>query len=257
VGSLFKTACPLVPLEWRAFTLDGVGGVAEETPACRRSVALFGTGSGESERIYATTGGKDRGVWRADFGQDPVKLLDDAYEYVFAMPDGKWLIGPKVVNEDERRGARLVRHNLRTNEVFPIVLPREGYRSIRFSEAHGKALIIDGSDASPLANGYLLDVETGSTQEIKGDFRPFVDEEIRNLQPTGRPNEFWVAIFDDQKQATNVGRYDAKTFTFTPLTQIPELRVESADIWIDQTAGWLWLAYRGHLLRIPLPQKTK
>jgi len=264
---------PALP-EWRIFTKDGIGGVAPETPTCRRSIRLtistpsraaFQTVGGfathitlsrdESERVYAASQGKDQGVWKAEPGGDPVKLLDDAYVSVFAMPDGKWLIGNKVINEGGKRSAQLVRHNLRTNEEFPIVVPREGhYMSFSFSEAHGKALIVDRSGASTQTNGYLLDVETGATQAVKGDFRPILDDGIRSLQPSGGPDEFRAAIFDDQKQVTVVGRYDAKTFSFTPLIQIPELRLSSADIWVDQKGDRLWIAYRGHLLRMPFPK---
>src|SRR5262245_31642180 len=266
-------AAPPLP-EWRIFTSDGIGRAAPETPACRRSIrltigtpsrALFQTMGGfatnitltksESERVYAVSQGKDQGVWKAEPGGDPVKLLDDAYLSVFAMPDGKWLIGYKVINQEGKRSAQLVRHNLRTNEEFPIVLPRESnFVSFSFSEAHGKALIIDADATSTQTNGYLLDVETGAAQAVKGDFRPIVGDDIRRLQPSGRPDEFWASVFDDQKQATIIGRYDAKTFSFTPLIRVPELRLSNSDIWVDQMAGWLWIAYRGHLLRMPLPK---
>jgi hypothetical protein len=266
---------PALP-EWRIFTKDGIGAVAPDTSACRRSVSLTFTpikrpvfqvigeivtqitiSRDESEQVYAVSQGKDQGVWKTEPGRDPVKLLDDAYESVIALPDGKWLIGRKVINEEGKAGAQLVRHNLRTNEAFPIILPREGdHRPLGFSEAHGKALIVDGDGASPQTKGYMLDVETGATQAVRGDFRPIAIDDIRNLQPAGKPNEFWAAIFDFQKQATIVGRYDAKLFAFTPLIQVPELRFNSSEIWVDQTAGWLWLTHRGHLLRLHLPKSS-
>jgi HEAT repeats len=268
----FKDEGALAPPEWRIFTRDGLGDLTQVTPACRRPISLtvpiknrtmFQTivsflpnihiSYSESEKIYAVPQGKDQGVWKAEPGRDPVKLLDDAYESVFAMPDGKWLIGRKVVNEGGKGGTQLVRYNLRTNEVFPISFPRGGdYRALGFSEAHGKAIVVDGAATSTQPNGYLLDIETGSTQAVKGDFRPIAENEIRNLQPAGKPDVFWAAIFDYQKRATIVGRYDAKAFAFTPLIQLPELQLDSANIWVDQTGGWLWLAYRGHLMRLPL-----
>jgi hypothetical protein len=264
---------PALP-EWRIFTNDGIGAVAPDTPACRRSArvtfspatsAVFQTmggfstritiSQGDSEKVYAVTQGKDQGVWKAEPGRDPVKLLDDAYQSVLAMPGGKWLIGHKVINEGAKSVEQLVRHNLRTNEVFPIVFSREGdHRPLSFSEAHGKALIIDGDGLYPQRNGYLLDIETGATQSVSGDFRPIAIDGIRNLQPAGKANEFWAAVYDDQKKVTIVGRYDAKLFAFTPLIQLPELRIDSSGVWVDQTAGRLWLVYRGCLLRLPLPK---
>jgi hypothetical protein len=59
---------------------------------------------------------------------------------------------------------------------------------------------------------------------------------------------------DDQKKATIVGRYDAKLFAFTPLIRLPELRLDSSGVWVDQTEGRLWMVYRGCLLRLPLPK---
>src|SRR6266542_3591051 len=272
-GRLKGDSEPASP-EWRIFTKDGIGAVAPDTPGCRRSAsvtfnpaprAVFQTIVGftiqitisqdDSEEVYAVPQGKNQGVWKAESGRDKVKLLDDAYQSVLALPDGKWLIGRKVINEGGKVVAQLVRHNLRTNEAFPIVFSREGdHRPISFSEAHGKALIVDGDALSPQANGYLLDIETGATQAVSGDFRPIANGGTRNLQPAGKPNEFWAAIFDHRKQATVVGRYDAKLFAFMPLIQLPELRFDSTGAWIDQTTGRLWMVYRGCLLRLPLPK---
>src|SRR5262249_24510745 len=216
-GRLKGESEPALP-EWRIFTKDGIGAVAPDTPACRRSASVtfspttrtvfqtiigFSTqitiSQDDSEKVYAVPEGKDQGVWKAEPGRDPVKLLDDAYQSVLALPDGKWLIGRKVINEVGKGGARLVRHNLRTNEAFPIVFSLEGdHRPFGFSEAHGKVLIVDGDAMSPQANGYLLNIETGATQAVSGDFRPIANGGTRNLQPAGKPNEFWAAIFDDQ-----------------------------------------------------------
>src|SRR5262245_1285419 len=264
---------PALP-EWRIFTEDGIGAVAPDTPACGRSASVtfnpgprgvfqaFGSfttqitiSQDDSEKVYAVPEGKDRGVWKAEPGRDPVKLLDDGYQSVLALPDGKWLIGRKVINEGGKGRVQLVRHNLRTNEAFPIVFSRDGaHRPLGFSEAHGKVLIVDGDAMSPQANGYLLDIETGAAQAVSGDFRPIANNGTRDLQLAGKPNEFWAAIYDYQKQATIVGRYDAKLFAFTPLIQLPELRFDSSGVWVDQTAGRLWLVYRGCLLRLPLPK---
>ncbi|HMB28142.1 MAG TPA: hypothetical protein VKS99_08550, partial [Blastocatellia bacterium] len=272
-GRLKGDSEPALP-EWRIFTKDGIGAVAPDTPACRRSAsvtfnpptsAVFQSIGGfttqitisqeDSEKIYAVPQGKDQGVWKAEPGRDKLKLLDDAYQSVLALPDGKWLIGRKVINEGGKGVAQLVRHNLRTKEAFPIVFSREGdHRPLSFSEAHGKVLIVDGDAQSPQANGYLLDIETGATQAVNGDFRPIANGGTRNLQPAGKPNEFWAAIFDNRKQATIVGRYDAKLFAFTPLIQLPGLLFDSSGAWVDQTAGRLWMVYRGCLLRLPLPK---
>ncbi|MGH9799958.1 MAG: hypothetical protein ACRD82_06300, partial [Blastocatellia bacterium] len=99
---------------------------------------------------------------------------------------------------------------------------------------------------------FLLDAETGAMQPIKGEFRPLLNAYARPLQATGKPNEFWAAIYDGKKKATVVGRYDTRTFTFAPAVELPEIRVNSADTWADAVAGKLYFAYLGHLLRVPL-----
>jgi hypothetical protein len=78
----------------------------------------------------------------------------------------------------------------------------------------------------------------------------------REPQPTGNPNEFWAAIPDSQKRVTNIGRYDSKTFAFTPLIELQGLTLSNSDFWVDAAGGKIWLTYRGHLLRIPLPAKS-
>jgi hypothetical protein len=104
---------------------------------------------------------------------------------------------------------------------------------------------------------YLLDPETGTVQQIKGEFGPLLEDSPRELQPTGNPNEFWAAISDEQKNATRFGRYDSKNFVFKPLVELPGLILRSDDFWVDAAAGKIWLTYRGHLLRIPSPAKTQ
>ncbi|MBL8188119.1 MAG: hypothetical protein JNK38_08930, partial [Acidobacteria bacterium] len=99
---------------------------------------------------------------------------------------------------------------------------------------------------------FLLDAETGAIQPVKGEFRPLTNLFARPLQPTDKPHEFWAVIYDNKKKTTSVGRYDTRTFTFTPVTELPELRLSSENVWADATAGKLYFVYLGHLLRVPL-----
>ena len=45
-----------------------------------------------------------------------------------------------------------------------------------------------------------------------------------------------------------------QSFTFTPVMELPDLPIKSAETWIDAGAGRLYAASRGHLLSLPLPQ---
>jgi hypothetical protein len=104
---------------------------------------------------------------------------------------------------------------------------------------------------------YLLDPETGTLQQVKGEFSPLADRSPRELQPTGKSNEFWAAIHDEQNRVTRFGRYDSRNFVFTSLVELPGLTVDNSDFWVDVDASKIWFVYQGQLLRLPLPAQTK
>ena len=54
-----------------------------------------------------------------------------------------------------------------------------------------------------------------------------------------------------------IGRYDERSFTFTPVLTVPDLQLRNADVWVDEARGKVWLTYKGHLLRLPLPAAGK
>jgi len=140
-------------------------------------------------------------------------------------------------------------------------LPQNGFlQPTAYVSAHGKVLLGPMEDFGvPRLAGqnYLLDPETGMVQFVNGEFHPFVNVGLRALQPTENPNEFWAAIYDSRKQVSTVGRYDSKNFSFTPLIEVPELRLISDDFWVDAEAGKIWITYQGQLLRLPIPAKAK
>lgn len=74
-------------------------------------------------------------------------------------------------------------------------------------------------------------------------------------QPTGRPNEFWTAIFDrDYFRPTKIGRYNTRKFVFTPLIELPLSLPHSEQLWVDEAEDKIYLVYEGDLLRLPLKQ---
>jgi hypothetical protein len=48
-----------------------------------------------------------------------------------------------------------------------------------------------------------------------------------------------------------------RNFVFTPLIELPGLLLKNSDFWVDVNASKIWFTYKGHLLRIPLPAKSK
>ena len=274
-GAVYKRSQADAMPEWREFSSGKPGKMTDDPPACRvlsvtpslvkimwknhlREMPLP-TRFGDAW-VYALDG-EDAGVWKFEHGTEPAKIVSGSYTNSFLTPDGKWLVAIKPVKERGEYSAQLVRHNLQTGKEFPIKIGNGGfYPPVTYVAAHSKVLLCRGGalgQAGPGAINYLLDPETGTVQQARGEFRPLTEEFGRELQPSGNPNEFWAAIPDEQKKVTRFGRYDSKNFVFTPLVELPELILRSGDFWVDETAGKIWFTYRGHLLRMPLPKKTK
>ena len=161
----------------------------------------------------------------------------------------------KWVTEGGKTAQQLIRRNLQSSEEFVVSLPQNAPSPwLRYVAAHGKVLVgFFGNGGSD----YLLDPETGTLQPVKGEFRPLTATLSRAPQSAGAPNLFWSAIYDQEKRATRFGRYDSKNFVFTPLLEFPGLELGNDDIWVDAASSKIWFAYKGHLLRLPLPAQTK
>src|SRR5262249_39101864 len=158
------------------------------------------------------------------------RITGGTYVNSIATPDGKWLVTKKTVQTDEKFEMQITRINLQTGREFVVNAPQlSNHYPIVFVPAHNKVLMGQGHYpyARDFTGGtyYLLDAETGAIQPVKGEFRPLQDQFTRPLQPTERPNEFWAAVYDQQKKATIVGLYNARMFVFTPRVELPEVRV--------------------------------
>ncbi len=109
------------------------------------------------------------------------------------------------------------------------------------------------------AEYYLLDVKTGKTELVTGEFQPLIRQTFRPLQTMGNPNEFWAAVYKRVKNETDIGRYDAKNFTFKSILKLLEILLDSMDIWVDEKDAKVYFVYAGefggeaHLLSLPLP----
>src|SRR5262245_31553805 len=260
--------------EWREFSSGKPGEVRDEPSACRAldmpSSAVkyatvirpnpFGLPAQPGGATFDYRSGEGGGVWKAEPGTEPVKIVSGSYSPTVITPDYKWLVAIKGVIEKEIVSQQLIRRNLQSGEEFVVSSPQNAYsHRLEYVAAHGKvlALIFDYVKGAPDIEGYLLDPETGTTQPVKGEFRPLVNTVSRAPQSAGAPNLFWAAIYYGAKRMTRFGRYDSKNFVFTPLLEFPELELSGDDIWVDAAGGKIWFAYKGHLLRLPLPHKAK
>lgn len=230
------------------------------------------------------------GLYRVVPGQAPVKIKDGRFMNPIVTADGKWVIVSKGGN-DWDDPANAVRINLQTGKEFPVAVPpADAFYPFAFLASHNKVLLyrakgvyeryrlaseneetggegMETVEVIPSLQGktnqkpnpspqtpefYLLDANTGAVQLVKGDFRPLRQLTYRPLQPTANTNEFWAAIYNSQTKITEIGRYNEKTFAFQPVKQIPDINLNSMDIWVDEKDGKIYFVYQGHLLALPL-----
>ncbi|MEZ5425007.1 MAG: HEAT repeat domain-containing protein [Pyrinomonadaceae bacterium] len=196
-------------------------------------------------------------------------IKEGIYSSPLVTPDGRWVLASKRITWG--KNPFIVRVNPRTGRELPVELEPADYLSpICFIPSHNRVLVVAYKKAEAGSSNfwdekamryYLLDASTGAIQKVKGEFRPLMQQSYRGLQPTGRPEEFWAAIYDREKDSTSVGRYNAGSFTFETVLTIPGIELDSMNIWVDETEGKIYFVYRsetagtGHLLRLPLPGK--
>ena len=273
--------------EWREVTARGIGGKVAEFKQCLSPWAKFNV------ELWRQTAGNERALIEAlvaqslfsliqrgiapDFARlettnTLLKALGEEYLYGLLTPDQQWLVAVRRVQHKDPSGknsqdesssdVQLIRYQVATKKVFPLSKPSDDAPfPLRWSAAHNKMLMSGrfnnlAGEPKPSA---LLDPATGLLQPIQGEFRPlrFNPEEIRELQPTDKPYEFWAAIYEPDKELTRFGRYDAQAFKFTPLIDLPNMKVGSSALWLDEAKRELWLVYQGNLVRIPQVIKTK
>lgn len=208
----------------------------------------------DSEGLYKVAGGR------------ATKIVDGYYEKPLVTPNGRWAIGTKY---DGEQGAILMRVNLTTKKELPVKIETDNYlrfEPVAFLPSINKVLIFgggyeegEGEDVSEdvaqkRGEFFLLDAETGSVSKPKGEIRPPAQQTFRPLQTNGKPDQFWAAIPDAEKEETEVGVYDAKTLIFKSVLRIPQIQFNSMQMWVD--AGKVYFVYQGHLLDLPLPKSV-
>jgi hypothetical protein len=261
--------------EWRSFMAGRLGASTDEPRSCRyqnsflnlpdwmkeyrnRSGVMMDWRSKSGDAWFSPANIEgEPGIWKLEESRSPVKVVSGTYLNSIATPDGKWLIAKKTVQTADKFEMQITRIQVATGREFIVNAPQlANHYPLAFIAAHNKVLLGQGHyqygrDFTGGTN-YLLDAETGALQQVKGEFRPLQDQTARPLQPAEKPNEFWAAIYDQQKKATLVGRYDARMFAFTPVVELPEIRIGIPDLWVDVAAGKMYVTYLGHLLRVPL-----
>ncbi len=218
----------------------------------------------------------NNGIWKVfPNGLTAQISKSDFSNSIVTSENGKWALVNKVDQKSEI--TEIYRLNLQTGKEFKVNLKiTVSAQPIAYLKSYNKFLVYTGSfdDFDEEYNSYLiaeikerltkeqlknykpayylLDAETGSLKEVKGDFAPLKQIKYRNLQPTSNTDEFWVAIPDKKLKLTQIGRYNTKTFKFTEMLKIPEIKLTSMDVWVDEKGAKIYFIYEGHLLSLPL-----
>src|SRR5262249_16012244 len=207
------------------------------------------------DTIRAGSWKNQQGLWRCHKGKAPIKIASGYYGPPIVTPDGRWAVVAKT-DTNWSKPNFVYRVDLASGKEFKVVVPAaDSFNPAAFIPSHNKVLLLRAKDdkVGPNRPEYrLLDPSTGMTQVVSGRFEPWEQQTYRQLQPSGAPDEVWAAIYNEQKEVTEVGRYNTKSFTFTPRVSFPDINFDSMEMWVDESEGRIYVAYNNHLLRLPL-----
>lgn len=197
-------------------------------------------------------------------GTQFTKIGTGYYYHALLTPNGRWAIATKYAEDSEEESYTLVRVNLLTGREYKIKIESDygTADAVANLPVPGKVLLFSSygdSEEEQLSERegefLLLDVETGIVRPLGVDARPFLQQTFRPLQPSGANADLlWAAVPDRENSITEVGVFNARTFTFKPLLKLPQIVFDSMDMWVDEAEGKFYFVYNGHLLALPLPK---
>jgi hypothetical protein len=216
-----------------------------------------------SSRVILAGGWGKAGLWSKAVGEAPALLTGERmYTGPVVTPNGRWVVAARA-RSNWAEPNDIVRLNLSTGVEYQVDLPgAHQFEAIAYVPASGKVLLRRARDddddpkdteaGPPNPEFYLLDAETGKTQLVKGEFDPLIQANNRRLQPTGKPDEVWVALPDTKKNETRLGRYNLRTFTLQTALTVPRISFTSEAMWVDEAKGKVYIVYEGQLIGVPL-----
>lgn len=192
------------------------------------------------------------------------KIASGEFSHPVVAPNGRWIVVNRGSSDAEN--GNLARVNLLNNRVFPItleqylefnavsVVPATGGVLTKLRDYYGDSYT-EGDEVRPdPPDGSMrfISAETGQVRDVVGEVRPLAQQTFRPLQKTSKPNEYWAALPDHEKNLTEVGVYNAWTLSFKPVMMVPKIKFNSMTMWVDETGNKVYFVYRGHLLTVPL-----
>lgn len=255
--------------KWKAVKEGKLGGDAEQPALCpiddkrddlpeaMRGGAVYAYPLWKTQTkdgiVRSMTWNEQQGLWFSKVGSEPRLLTKESEQPEAVTPDGRWLI---AVKRNRNAAGDLLRIDLKTRATTKIDVEGWTY-PIVVEPLTGRIVIPTFRDNRKIYEVKLYTPSTGKLEAGVGEFEPLKHQNYRSLQPiAGTANEFWAAIPDPEAKKTRVGRYDARSFKFTSLMELPEIVFNSTNMWVDENSGWLYIAYNGHLLRLPFQLKS-
>ena len=206
------------------------------------------------------------GLWKEFAGGKAVRLgtQSGAYGSPIVTADHKWV----VVGKSDTTWSDpnyIVRLNLQTGREYRVNLEvADDFKPIAFIPNVNKVLLrrAKGQYESKAVGPdrpefYLLDPATGQVRLATGNFEPLLQPGFRFLQRTEKPEEYWAAIPDENKNETQLGRYNVRDFSFKPVMAVPHIVFDSMTMWVDSANSKVYVVYKGQLVRLPLQTASK
>ncbi|MDX2042508.1 MAG: HEAT repeat domain-containing protein [Acidobacteriota bacterium] len=255
--------------KWKAVKEGKLGGDADQPPLCpcvdrredlpeaMRNGAVYAYPLWKTQTkdgiVRSMTWNEQHALWFVTAGSEPRLLTKESEQPEAVTPDGRWLI---AIKRNREAGSDLLRIDLKTGATTKIEVEGWTY-PIVVEPLTGRIVIPTFRDNRKIYEVKLYSPDTGKLETGVGEFEPIKHQNYRSLQPiTGTTTEFWAAIPDPDAKKTRVGRYDARGFKFTSLMELPEIVFNSTSMWVDEKSDWLYIAYNGHLLRLPFPPRS-
>lgn len=214
--------------------------------------------------IWAGTRKEDglEGLWVSGIKGEPEFIAGGDFGRFVLSPDGEWLVCQRVRRESEDRQISIVRIHLRKKEIMPVALPEaDMLLAIAWVEAHQKVILFRERSYDRIGPDereyFLLDVATGNSETVAGEFRPLTDYNWvpLRLQPSSEANVFWATIDNEKPEHpgefdSDFGRYNTHDFSFTPILHLPGVRLDSDKIWVDENTHTLWMILNSDIARV-------
>ena len=207
----------------------------------------------------------NEGLWKEFAGGKRVRLGAETggYGTPIVTGDHKWLVVGKTDGEWSEPN-HIVRLNLQTGREFRInIEPADDFKPVKIPNVNKILLRRAKAEHASEPVGpdrpefYLLEPATGQVRLVSGTFEPLLQARYRPLQRTEKPDEYWAAIPDENKNQTQLGRYNVRDFSFKPVIVVPHIAFDSMSMWVDATNGKVYVVYKGQLLRLPLQTASK